>query len=62
MMNEKCSKCGCTWNNPCYHPKYGYCWWADSKHTICSHCSAKEIINDSKTVHCVNNNPEWQEV
>ena len=22
----------------------------------------KEIKNDSKTVHCVNNNPEWQEV
>ena len=60
MMNEKCTKCGCTWNNPCWHPKYGFCWWTNAEHTLCSHCSEKEIKDDPKTEHCVNDNPNWK--
>ena len=60
MAKEKCRKCGCTYNNPCYHPKYGFCWWEDSKHTICSHCADKEIKNSKLTQHRVNDIPDWQ--
>lgn len=60
MMNEKCTKCGCTYNNPCWHPKYGFCWWTNAEHTLCSHCSEKKIKDDPKTVHCVNNIPDWK--
>jgi len=52
---------GCTYNNPCYHPKYGFCWWEDSKHTICSHCAKKEIKNSKHTQHRVNDIPDWQQ-
>ena len=54
-----CRACGCTVTNPCHNPKFGFCWWADLEHTICSHCSDEEIRNDSLTVHCVNDHPEW---
>ena len=34
----KCCICGCTWNNACYTPDKGACWWIDEEETICSHC------------------------
>ena len=51
-----CVVCGCTWNNPCYNPEVGCCWWQDAKETICSHCAVRGIFNDPNTVHCVNDN------
>jgi len=50
----KCVVCGCTMTNPCWHPKYGYCWWYDKNETVCSHCCSTEIFTDPSTVHCVN--------
>lgn len=50
----KCRVCGCTNENPCFHPDHGFCWWADEAETICSHCACEEIANDPETVHCVN--------
>ena len=50
----KCRVCGCTNDNPCFHPDHGFCWWADEAETICSHCACEEIANDPETVHCVN--------
>lgn len=57
-----CRICGCTESNPCYHPIYGYCWWVDENHTLCSHCAEKtlyhgrrvQISSDPNTKHCVN--------
>lgn len=49
-----CRVCGCTENDPCYHPDYGTCWWADEEHTLCSHCAEKRIAEDPLTAHCVN--------
>ena len=49
-----CVVCGCTWDNPCYNPEVGCCWWQDAKETICSHCADRGIFNDPNTVHCVN--------
>ena len=60
VFRERCRHCGCTHNNPCYHPNYGFCWWEDSKHTICSHCADKEIKNSKLTQHRVNDIPDWQ--
>ena len=60
VFREQCRQCGCTNNNPCYHPKYGFCWWKDSKHTICSHCAKKKIKNSKLTQHRVNDIPDWQ--
>ena len=52
VFRERCRHCGCTHNNPCYHPKYGFCWWEDSKHTICYDvridCSLTEEIDAVK--------------
>lgn len=50
----KCRVCGCTNDDPCFHPDHGCCWWADEAETICSHCACEEIANDPETVHCVN--------
>lgn len=50
----KCSVCGCTDDDPCYHPDYGTCSWANEEHTICSHCADPQIANDSVTEHCIN--------
>jgi len=50
-----CRVCGCTWNDPCYNPKYGMCWWWDDKESVCSHCANKRIFNDPDTRHCVRN-------
>lgn len=58
-----CRVCGCTMENPCYHPKHGNCWWTDSSHTLCSHCADtffdgmkkfSSIKDDPKTKHCIN--------
>lgn len=49
-----CKVCGCTDTNPCYNPKFGFCWWHDEKHTVCSHCADAEIRESPSTVHRVN--------
>ena len=49
-----CRVCGCTEDNPCYHPEKGYCRWLDADHTLCSHCGSAEIVQDSRTHHCIN--------
>lgn len=49
-----CKICGCTDNDPCYHPDYGNCWWVDDTHELCSHCADPEIAEDPATVHCIN--------
>ena len=49
-----CRVCGCTEDDPCYNPQYGYCWWSDDEMTLCSHCAGKDIALDPETVHCVN--------
>lgn len=49
-----CRVCGCTENDPCYHPDHGTCWWDDEEHTICSHCADPHITDDSGTEHCIN--------
>ncbi len=54
-----CKICGCTYNNPCWHPKYGFCSWADESETICSHCALPELKHDSRTVHKVNDIPDF---
>ena len=54
MKQSFCRACGCTWDNPCHHPDYGPCWWANDACTLCSHCSDEEIRNDPRTEHCVN--------
>ncbi len=46
-----CKVCGCTWDNACYHPEHGSCWWVDDSQTLCSHCNIDEIKNDPQTVH-----------
>lgn len=50
----KCRVCGCTEDNPCYHPDYGTCAWADDEQTICTHCAIAEIAEDPETTHCIN--------
>lgn len=49
-----CMKCGCAWNNPCYHPDYGTCSWDNESETLCSHCADPDIKNSSETLHCIN--------
>ena len=53
-MYGVCKVCGCTDNDPCYHPDWGCCWWADETHELCSHCADEEIANDPCTQHCIN--------
>ena len=57
---EKCKNCGCSDNNPCFHPRVGFCWWVDTAHTLCSHCACKGIKNSDLTQHCVNDIPDWE--
>lgn len=48
-----CRVCGCTEENPCYHPKHGHCWWVEP--SLCSHCAEETgIANDPQTEHCIN--------
>lgn len=55
-----CKVCGCSNENPCYHPVHGYCWWVDDSQTLCSHCAHLEdegeycIADDPLTEHCIN--------
>ena len=51
-----CKVCGCTDDNPCYHPEHGFCWWVDDTHELCSHCADKSIAEDPDTQHCINGN------
>lgn len=53
-MYGVCKICGCTENDPCYHPDWGMCWWVDDTHELCSHCADPEIADDPDTCHCVN--------
>lgn len=51
-----CRVCGCTQNNPCYHPHHSYCHWVEPD--LCSHCASKQeggfgIKDDPRTEHCV---------
>lgn len=46
-----CRVCGCTQENPCYHPIHGNCWWVEP--SLCSHCAAK-WPNGHLTEHCIN--------
>ncbi len=56
-----CRVCGCTETSPCFNPKYGYCWWADDTHTLCSHCADKKIMEDQETKHNINGTVEVPE-
>lgn len=53
-MYGVCKVCGCTENDPCFHPDWGMCSWVDDTHELCSHCADSEIYNDPQTFHCVN--------
>lgn len=53
-----CVVCGCTETDPCFTPGIGFCWWADERETVCSHCYHKDIFNNPDTVHCVNTSRE----
>lgn len=51
-----CRVCGCTNENPCYHPDYGTCYWVEP--SLCSHCAGMEegglgIKDDPATEHCI---------
>ena len=51
-----CSVCGCSEENPCFHPIHGHCWWVTP--SLCSHCASVEagglgIADDITTEHCV---------
>lgn len=49
-----CRVCGCTDNDPCFHPDYGNCWWHDEERILCSHCADPVIKNSPVTEHCIN--------
>ena len=55
-MYGVCKVCGCTDNDPCFHPDWGMCWWVDETHELCSHCADPEIADDPETSHCINSN------
>ena len=52
-----CRVCGCTHDNPCYHPSFGNCYWVEPD--LCSHCATIEqrglgIKDSPETEHCIN--------
>lgn len=49
-----CKVCGCTDNDPCFHPEHGNCWWADETHELCSHYADPKIANSPEVRHCIN--------
>ncbi len=54
-----CRICGCTEENPCFHPEHDNCSWVDDTFTLCSHCASKKegglgIKDDPETEHCIN--------
>lgn len=53
-----CRYCGCSELDPCIHPDYGACSWADDEHTVCSWCMAGVLSLQERreVVHCVNSN------
>lgn len=51
-----CRICGCSIDNPCYNPNYGFCSWIDKDKTLCSHCANSDIRYSEKTEHCVRTN------
>lgn len=51
-MYGVCKVCGCTDNDPCYHPDWGTCWWVDDTHELCSHCADPDIAEGAE--HCIN--------
>ena len=59
-----CRVCGCSLENPCYHPDNGFCHWVAP--SLCSHCaSVKEggygIKDNPETHHCINDlSPAYQ--
>ena len=57
-----CKICGCAMNNPCYNPKAGFCWWMDESETLCSHCFEPEIKDNPRTVHKVNDIPDFKPI
>ena len=59
MKQSFCRACGCTWDNPCWHPDYGNCWWTDETETLCSHCSEENIKDDPATEHCILDGEEY---
>lgn len=52
-----CEICGCTDSDPCFNPYFGYCWWIDEEHSLCSHCDIYVIQQDPHTRHCINSDP-----
>lgn len=52
-MRGVCKICGCTWTNPCFSHKYGFCWWPTKEEDICSHCHNQEIKDDPNVIHRV---------
>ena len=52
-MKRVCKVCGCTWINPCFSHRYGFCWWPTQEEDICSHCKNPEIKDDPNVIHCV---------
>ena len=61
MPKGVCRVCGCTEKDPCFNPVYGYCWWADDTHELCSHCADPHIANDQETRHCVNSTDQYNQ-
>jgi hypothetical protein len=62
-INEKtgmCKICGCTWDNACFHPDFGTCWWINEEETICSHCSIPEIRDSEETEHYNMDSTEYE--
>lgn len=49
FLKGMCKKCGCTENDPCYHPEFGTCWWENEDMELCSHCANSEISDDLQT-------------
>jgi len=56
----KCRICGCTEDNPCFNPVYGFCWWTSADRTLCSHCADPLIRDAAETVHRVNDISGWK--
>lgn len=54
IFKDRCSVCGCTDDDPCYHPDHGFCGWANSERTLCTHCADPNIRDNPLTVHCIN--------
>lgn len=58
LFIDRCIYCGCTDNDPCFHPDHGFCGWANEEHTVCTHCADANIMFDPLTVHCINSEAE----